>query len=209
MIHPDAIIVPSGGSVADKDPQTGRTIYRSTTYAEGDAFGTLGGYARVEAAAKLAKRYPQAFVMTTGKEGPDDVSHANIQAAELQALGVSRDRIVLEESSVNTKTQVDESLRIVRERGWRRVLFVANEYQVDRVKAFVEHLPERPACAIAYESAESVLAADDPAFAARFARIKESEPYQRRLAAEARGVAAINDGTYGAARPEDKRERTV
>ncbi|MDE1919360.1 MAG: YdcF family protein [Patescibacteria group bacterium] len=206
---PDALIVFSGGSVAEKNPKTGETSYRSTTYAESDAFGTLGGYARVQAAALLARTYPQAFLVTTGKEGPDDKSHANIQAAELVALGVPRERIVLEESSVNTKSQIEESLRIVREREWRRVLFISNEYQIGRIRAFVEHLPERPVCDILYQSAEDVLAKDDPAFAAEFARIKESEPYHRRLAAEARGVAAIKSGSYRPASTEDKRERPV
>lgn len=205
----DVIIVLSGGSVAEKDPQTGRVTYRSTTYAESDAFGTLGGYARVQAAAKLAKTYPDAFLIATGKEGPNNKSHANIQAAELIVLGVPRERIVLEESSVNTKTQIEESLRIVRERGWQRVLFVSNEYQIERMRAFVEHLPERSAREIAYQSAEDILAKDDPAFATEFVRIKASEPYQRRVAAEARGVEAIRNGTYHLSSPGDKRERSV
>lgn len=206
---PDALIVFSAGSVAEKDPDTGNVTYRSTTYEEGDAFGTLGGYARVQAAAALAKMYPKAFLVTTGKEGPDDKSHANIQAAELVALGVPRERIILEESSVNTKTQIEESLRIVRERGWRRVLFVSNEYQIGRIHAFVERLPERPACELLYQSAEDVLAKDDPAFKAEFARIQQSEPYRRRVAAEARGVTAIKIGSHRSAPSEDKRERPV
>lgn len=206
---PDAIIVLSGGSVAEKDPDTGSVTYRSTMYEEEDAFGTLGGYARVQAAAKLAETYPDAFLMTTGKEGPNDKSHANIQAAELIALGVPRERIVLEESSVNTKTQIEESLRIVRERGWQRVFFVSNEYQIERIRAFVEHLPEQPTCEIGYQSAEEILIRDSPAFKAEFIRIKASEPYQRRIAAEARGVEAVRNGTYYLSSPGDKRERSV
>ncbi|TSC69815.1 MAG: hypothetical protein G01um101449_516 [Parcubacteria group bacterium Gr01-1014_49] len=206
---PDALIVLSGGSVAEKDPQTGNTIYRSTTYAESDAFGTLGGIARVKAAALLARKYPQAFLVTTGKEGPDDMSAASIQASELEALGVSRERIILEESSANTQTQVEESLRIACERGWQHALFVTSDYQVERVRAFVEHLREKPSCAISYQGAEPVLSEHDPAFSAEFARIEQSEPYERRLAAEARGVAAIKSGTYHSVSSEDKRERAV
>lgn len=209
FMTPDALIVLSAGSVAEKDPQTGRTAYRSTTYEEGDAFGTLGSIARVRAAALLAKKYPQAFLVTTGKEGPDGMSHARIQASELEALSVSPERIVREESSVNTKTQIEESLRIARERGWRRVLFISNEYQTERVKTFVEHLDERPACEVAYQGAESVLSEYDPVFSAEFARIRQSEPYERRLAAEARGVAAIKSGAYHSAALKDKKERPM
>lgn len=203
---PDAIIVLSAGSVAEKLP-TGEIIYRSTTYAEGDAFGTLGGLARVQAAALLAGKYPHAFLVTTGKEGPDGMSAARIQKSELETLGISPERIILDESSVNTKTQIEESLRIARERGWRRALFVSNEYQIERIRAFVEHLPEHPACEILYQSAEDVLAKDDPAFAAEFVRVKKSEPYLRRLATEARGVSAIKDGSYRSAPAVDKMER--
>lgn len=206
---PDAIIVLSGGSVTEKDPQTGKTIYRSTTYAEGDTFGTLGGFARVQAAALLAKKYPRAFLVTTGKEGSDGISAARIQTSELEALDVSRERIILEERSVNTKTQIEESLRIAQEREWRQVLFVTNAYQVERVRAFVEYFYAHSNCNIDYQDAESVLSEHDPTFPAEFARIAESEPYQRRLAAEARGVAAIKSGEYHTASPKDKKERPV
>lgn len=206
---PDAIIVLSAGSVAEKDSHTGKTIYRSTTYAEGDAFGTLGGLARVQAAALLAGKYPHALLVTTGKEGPDGMSAARIQASELEELGVVPERIILEESSVNTKTQIGESLCIARERGWKRVLFVTNKYQMERVRAFVEHLHKRLDCEIRYQDAESALSESDPSFAAEFARIEQSEPYRRRLAAEARGIAAIKSGKYCPAPSEDKKERPV
>ena len=38
----------------------GEVSYRSTTYDDRDAFGVLGGRARVEAAALIAKKYPEA-----------------------------------------------------------------------------------------------------------------------------------------------------
>jgi hypothetical protein len=206
-LAPDALIVLSAGSIAEKDPCTRKTIYRSTTYAEGDSFGTLGGYVRVQAAAELSKKYPLAVLVTTGKEGPDGMSHARIQASELEALGVSHERIILEERSVNTKTQIEESLRLAQERAWKQVLFVTSAYQVERARTFVEHLQEHPACVIAYQDAESVLSESDQAFSFEFTRVMQSESYQRRLAAEARGVRAIKDGTYRFAQQEDKLER--
>ena len=207
-MKPDAIIVLSAGSIADKDQRTGETIYRSTTYTEEDAFGTLGGLARVQAAALLAKKYPQAFLVTTGKEGPG-MSHARIQTSELQTLGVSPERIVLEELSVNTRTQIEESLRLAQERGWKQVLFVTNRYQIERVQTFIEHLHKRPVCDISYQDAETVLSENNPSFSTEFTRITQSEPYQRRLTAEGGGVEAIKVGTYRSAPAEDKKERPV
>ena len=54
-LKPDTIAVLQGGIVGG----------RSATYEDHDAFGTLGGRARVEAAALLAKQFPQAVVLTT------------------------------------------------------------------------------------------------------------------------------------------------
>lgn len=206
---PDAIITLTGGSVAEQDPQTGKMTYRSTTYADGDAFGALGGLARVQATARLARQFPRAFVVTTSRRDDEQPTHARVAADELVALGVPLERIILEELSVNTKTQVEESLRIARKRGWERVFFMSNEYQLERVRAFVERLSERPMCEIAYQSAEEILVKNDPAFATEFARIKASEPYRRRLVSEARGLAAIRRGDYRAAPAKDKRERQV
>lgn len=208
-MKPDAIIVLSGGSVAEKNPYTGKTTYRSTTYDDDDAFGTLGGYARVQAAAILARKYPQAFLITTGKEGPDDISHAGIYASELEALGVSRERIILEESSVNTKKQIEESLYIAQTRNWKQVLFVTNQYQVERVQVFVEHLQKLSTCHIVYQDAESVLSGSNPEFSAEFSRVVQSKAYEQRCIAEARGVAAIKNGTYASAPSVDKLERST
>ncbi|PIR83407.1 hypothetical protein COU19_00400 [Candidatus Kaiserbacteria bacterium CG10_big_fil_rev_8_21_14_0_10_56_12] len=208
-LAPDAIVVLSGGTVAEKDPQTGAVTYRSTTYEEGDAFGTLGGYARVQAAAVLAIEYPDAFLVTSGKDGPDGVSAARTQASELTALGVAAERIIMEETSVNTATQVSAALGLAADRSWRHMLLVSNRYQIPRIRAFVEHTDGPPQCTVGYQDAESILMAQDPSFEQTFERLKKTEAYQKRLAAEARGVAAIAAGSYRAAEQKDKNERTV
>jgi len=204
---PDVIIVLSGGTVAEKDQKTGTTVYRSTMYSEADAFGTLGGIARVEAAVLLAKKYPHAYVITTSQNKLGGKSHACIEADELIARGVPGERIILEEKSVNTKTQICESLVIARTRNFNRVLFVSNEYHIPRVHAFVEYTEEPFPGKVGYQGAESVLIEHNPAFAAEFELLKKSESYQRRLLAEAQGVEAIKNGSYKSALTEDKMER--
>ena len=204
-MNPDAIIVFSGGIVAyDKD---GQTHWRTTTYDESDAFGTLGGRDRVEAAALLAKKYPNAYLVTTSHTlGRITPSLAQVYADELLALGVAQERIVEEEHSSTTKTAVDAALRLAQKKGWKRLLFLSSEFHLSRIAAFYEQTKSDIKATII--SSESVLE-NDPAFARHFAEVKKSPAYQNRLAAEARGVDAVKNGTYRPAPFEDKKERPV
>ncbi|MDP2648508.1 MAG: YdcF family protein, partial [bacterium] len=133
-MQPDAIIVLSGGSVPLDNGKAGAEGFRSSSYDDRDAFGTLGGYARVRAGAVLAKRFPEACVITTSKRGDEPVTHAAIQAQELQELGVPKERIILEERSENTESQLRESFSISAKRGWKHIAVVSNEYHIPRVR---------------------------------------------------------------------------
>jgi len=206
-MNPDAIIILSAGFIAEKDEKLGKTIYRSTTYEEGDAFGTLGGYARVQAAVELAKKYSKAFLVTTGKEGPQGMSAAKIQASELEVLSVSSDRIILEEQSVNTKTQIEEALRIAEDYTWKEIVFITNKYHIKRVQLFVEHYKKNLACKITYQDAESVLAKSDPLFMKEFKKIQNAQAYRVRLESEKRGIEAIRKGIYKPRPMGEKKEK--
>lgn len=203
----DAIFIPSGGTVEETDT-AGERRFRSTSYAERDASGTLGGYARVQAAALLAAEYPDAILVPQGKR-EDDPSHAAVMARELRELGVAAQRIILEEHSTHTAAQAEYALACAQERGWTRIAFVSNEYHLPRLRAFVERLSYARSCAITYYAAESVIGATDPAFAQEFARVKETPAYQERLASEARGLEALLMSTYEPRGSEAKRERDV
>lgn len=203
---PDAIVVLSGGIVPiTKD---GQTHWRSTTYEEGDAFGPLGGRDRVEAAALLAKKYPGAYLVTNshrlGRVAP---SLAQVYAEELRALGVGEERIVQEERSSTTGTAVAASLEIAQEKGWKHLLFVSTGFHIPRVEAFYTQMKSN--IGATFVSSEQILTEADPTFADYFEKVKNSPEYQKRLAAEARGIEAIRAGVYNAALAEDKQERSV
>lgn len=205
MQIPDAIIIFSGGVLSYEED--GQTCWRSTTYDEGDAFGTLGGRDRVEAAALLAKQYPDATLVTTCKR-MDGVlpTLASTYADELHSLGIPDERILKEEVSVNTGTSVQQVLKMAQERGWKNLLLLSSGFQIPRVEAFYEEM--RSDIKATTISSESVLQ-HDPAFVEHFERVKETPAYQTRLAAEARGIEAIRSGTYRPAPIEDKQERSV
>lgn len=203
-LAPEAIIVFSGGIVAYKEG--GRVHWRTTTYDDSDAFGTLGGRDRVEAAALLAKKYPNAYLITTSHRlGRITPSLAQVYAEELCVLGVARERIVQEEHSSTTKSAVDAVLRLAQNRGWERLLFVSSEFHLPRIAAFYEQVKSN--IVVNFVSSESILLVADSTFAARFATVQKTPAYQLRLESERRGVAALEKGTYRAAPARDKKER--
>lgn len=201
---PDAIVVFSAGAVPYEEGE--RTRWRTTTYDDRDAFGTLGGRDRVEAAALLAKKYPDACLVTTSRNFTSDLpTLADVYAGELCDLGIARDRIVGEKESINTGTAVQQVVRLATEKGWEQLLFLSSGFQIPRIKAFFERTESGITADLI--SSESILAAVDEAFAARFAEVQKTPAYKERLAAEARGLAALQAGAYEGAPPEDKRER--
>jgi len=200
---PDAIFVFSAGFM----PCEGGGL-RTTTYDESDAFGTLGGRDRVEAGALLAKKYPNAYIVTTCKRADGILpTLASVYADELQALGVAPERIVKEENSINTGTSISEAIRLAKEKGWRNLVFVSNGFQGPRIRAFLEQ--EQTDIMVEVVASESVLIENNPAYAEYLKKVKASPAYANRLAAEARGIAAIKSGTYQAAPIDDKKERPI
>lgn len=201
---PDAIIVFSAGTVSYEG--SGQICWRTTTYDDRDAFGTLGGRDRVEAAALLAKQYPDAHIITTSRNFTSDLpTLARIYADELASAGVARERIMEETESTNTGTAVQHAVRLAHEKGLGRLLFLSSEFQLPRIRAFYERT--KSDAAADFVSSESILIEHDPACAARFAEIKKTPAYQTRLASEARGLSALKEGTYRSAPTDDKRER--
>lgn len=202
-MSPDAIIIFSAGVM----PREGGG-WRTTTYDESDRFGTLGGRDRVEAAALLVEKYPNAILVTTCKR-MDGVlpTLADVYADELYSLGVALERIIKEEISINAGTSVEQVLKIAQEKGWKHLLLLSSEYQLPRIMEFYKQT--KSDVKVSAISSESVLMQNDPIFVEHFERVEKSSAYQNRLAAEARGVAAIKSGSYRPAPIEDKKERSV
>lgn len=208
---PDVIVVLSGGTVPiTSEPHGKPEAYRSTSYEEGDASGLLGSSARVQAAALLARMYPEAFFLTCSARGPGEPSHAAIIACELEALGVDRNRILLEETSWNTYMQLQETLRMALAHGWKNIMYITNEYQCARVEAFLEHVTDYPeTMSVLCQPAEPLLIDAVPGFQEQYQEIKTRDSYRERIMAEARGVEAIQNGTYQPISVEGKKERPV
>src|SRR3989344_287708 len=223
--EPDAIVLISGGIVKEVT-QDGVTKYRSTRTDEGDAFGILWGESRVLAVAELAGFFPKAMIIATGAHHPEQ-AQATVFQNELEQLSILRNRIILEEQSTDTLSQIGETMKIVHERGLRCVVFITNEYHIPRVRAMYEHFetlmqPDAETKRIVNEcklrgvqvqftAAESILPYRDKKFIEIIDTVKKSPAYLKRVQNEERGTAMVIHGEYGkqGTAREDKLEREV
>lgn len=204
-MSPDVIVIITGGTICNADGE-----YRSTSYNDGDAFGTLGGYVRVEAGAILASEYPKAKLVTTGRGGAGKgkpVTHAAVMERELLELGVAPERILREEVSTTTMDGLIQACDLAQKHHWKSIIFVTNEFHLPRVQAMWNTLDT--SIEAHFISAEDVIVRVRPEFSKTFEDIKATSAYKKRLESEARGIEALRLGTYHAAPPEDKKERLV
>lgn len=200
---PDAIVIFVAGIVPRLEGG-----WRSTTYDESDTFGTLGGRDRIEAAALLAKQHPDAYVVMTSQKPESAVPNVSeVYAGELRALGVGQERIIEKENQNTTQSALQAALQLAGEREWTRLLFVSSGFHIPRIRAFFEQ--EHSTVTVEFVASEQVIEVADPGFAGRFAAIQQTASYQKRLAAEERGIEALRLGAYRSAPTEDKKERTA
>jgi len=209
--EPEGIIVLSAGTLKDTD-ELGKAMYRSTKSDEGDCFGVLWGESRVIAAAELARYFPKALIVTTSVRGGGEPTHAEIIRRELVKFSVDPSRIILEDRSENTFSQLGESLKIALDKKWKSVVIVTSEYHIPRVCAMYEHFDELDpkedlkrvvdrikfsGAQVAFVAAESILPYRDKKFSNLIKQVKGTEKYQKRLKSEKQGVEMILSGTYG------------
>jgi uncharacterized SAM-binding protein YcdF (DUF218 family) len=199
---PDAIIVLSGGVT-----QKGDGTYRSTAYKD-DGFG---GKARVIAAAELAAAFPDSVIVTTSKVG--DENHAQIMKAELERLSIPEDRILTEERSTNTRTELEEMARMTVDYNWGNVVVITNDWHMPRTKEFFERLGSLPRTdeetvtalqamkdaniQVSFVEAEDILPIRSSKYQPLIDAAKSTEDHLERVAAEERGIRALREGTYG------------
>lgn len=212
--NPEALIVVSGGTVLENKSDVSQT-WRSTTHLESDAYGILWGEARMQAAYQLGLQFPNSKLVTTSRRLPVDIpsqTHASVIASELIKKGIHPDRIILEELSVNSPTQMGEMFRLSNEFKWSHVVIVSNLYQLPRLKAIYKYFDkikgipdeERDAwhafrkrgVVISFIGAESVLSKLDKDMSVLVDEVIKSEPYLKRISSEQKGIEDIIAGRY-------------
>jgi uncharacterized SAM-binding protein YcdF (DUF218 family) len=97
---------------------------------------------RLDRAVVFWRRCPEALVVVSGGQGPDELkSEAAAMADYLVAAGVPAARIVLEDRATTTDENLRYSVALLRERGFTgRVLAVTNNYHVFRTAVLARRL---------------------------------------------------------------------
>lgn len=189
--------------------------YSSTDFDDQDHCGSLGGKDRVMAAGALARAFPEAKLVTTSHRlypDPQLPSHAQVVAQELINEGINPNRIVKEEISFNSVSQVSAMLQLALENKWIKVVVVSSDYQIPRLKAIYHHLEKLSGLdpkvienfyrffsenqGIAFVSADKILNPEPRLRKFSSSPHHHSIAYQKRLAAEKKGLEDILKGRY-------------
>ena len=95
---------------------------------------------RIRAAAEYLHENPGTLCVASGGQGADEgISEAECITLNLEALGIPRERIVLEDKSTDTLSNIENSLSLMPE-GTARVGIVTNDFHIFRALATARHV---------------------------------------------------------------------
>jgi hypothetical protein len=208
------IIYPLSRS-AQKVGTVGRA--HSGSYKDLDPHGSQSGaYARSVASAELQSFFPEAIVVAPTNIKSQRENFALVTAAELIRLGVPSEKVQTQEVSYSTYTELVEMMKIVLSGNVRHVAIVANDYQIERAKAMLEHIGELrdpngywkdvqgiiqdfkklPDMKVSFVFSEDVLTLKSPRHARLVEKVRKMELYQKTMDRELEGARQIRAGEY-------------
>jgi uncharacterized SAM-binding protein YcdF (DUF218 family) len=95
---------------------------------------------------RAAQAHPEASLLLSGGVGRHGPSEASIMAAELTARGIGRERLILDEASLDTLQTVVAATRLAGAAG-AGVLVVSDGYHIPRIRLMLAALGVRSAAA--------------------------------------------------------------
>lgn len=92
---------------------------------------------RLDAALEVLNKYPNALCVVSGGQGSgEDISEAEAMRRYLAERGVSAERIISEDRSVDTRENIRYSAELLKERGIDRAIIVTNEFHQYRADIY-------------------------------------------------------------------------
>ena len=85
-----------------------------------------------------AQAHPDAPLLCSGGVGRAGPSEASVMAEVLTRRGVPRERLILDEASLDTFQSVVVASRLVRERGASRVVVCSDGYHIPRIRMMLQ-----------------------------------------------------------------------
>lgn len=93
---------------------------------------------RVEAACEYLKENPDTKAVLSGGKGTgEDITEAEAMHRYLVKEGISPERLLLEETSVNTDENIENSAKLIQDKG-KKVILVSNDFHIYRAKAIAK-----------------------------------------------------------------------
>ncbi len=184
--------------------------YRPTTYHDYDQYGMLAGEMNILAATLLCKQgITNTFVFCTGtsektkaRYGSDVPTEAKVYSQDfLDRISVTArpaPAIILEERSVNSYTNLWESIALMKKHGWQRPAILVVRYHIPRVQALWKLLSEKVTVPdVDFLVAEDIVTAAKPGIYDKMIDTAYSSPQGlKRLASEAQGFNDLQSGRY-------------
>lgn len=141
---PDALFLLSGVSEVI-DSKTKEKKYKPGSYADVDWKGFMtGGKARALALVELAKHFPEAVVAVNSNtfniHDPLAPTDAEVMAEFVKRKGVEMGRVLMQDQSTTTFTELIELLRYVAKYEWKHPVVVAGESQKLRAEEMFRQL---------------------------------------------------------------------
>jgi hypothetical protein len=144
---PDALLIFAGAMTYDETRGEYVTAWFDT-HDENSALSIgvslpSGGRDRVRAAYELHRLFPQAYLVAMSKtRDATKPTYASVTAKELIEIGVARDRILLQEISIDTVTELKQTARLSIEYGWSNIALIVSQWQVPRAEALLNHIED-------------------------------------------------------------------
>jgi hypothetical protein len=139
---PDAIISLSGG-IRPSTSSLSESGFTTLSYANANETGVVvPSKTRVMATAAIAQAIPNIPIVTNSvdRTQPTWPTMASVAADELVHRGVDPSRIIKEEASFNTATQLIEMIKLAVDNNWQRLAVIGNDWYGPRLGEFYGRL---------------------------------------------------------------------
>ncbi|MDP1760341.1 MAG: ElyC/SanA/YdcF family protein [Candidatus Woesebacteria bacterium] len=218
---PDAFFIFAGAMTYDETKDEYVTA-SFDTYDENSMLATgvplpSGGRDRVLATCEMHGVFPEAYFVAMSKtRDGNKPTYASVTRKELLEKGVEDHRILLQDVSVDTVTELKETARLAIEREWSNVVLIVSRWQVPRAEALLNHIEDfadrdedkllssfanaikTGTLLVQFLDTTTVLSAINDTYTRFFGETLASDPGMlARIRAEAEGVRQIAEGTYG------------
>ncbi len=212
---PDVLFILARGVVENK--ATGE--FKSLGYGDTDLHGMVGGAkARSIAAAELHRFFPNSSVVANSLIPQMPASMARVTAQELQNRGVQQEKIIIQEESYSTFTELIELIKLIVQNDWHNTVVIANEFHIPRAQAMLAHIndlhdpngySEKPevqealkkfkemqSVYIAFVSAEEVLLVANPHYKKVIDAARQLPTWKETMEKETMATIQIQAGEY-------------